>query len=57
MPTRDKFPERRRARREAAEKQRLERAKRSTAEQLELIKNRRGESRREVARLKSAGST
>lgn len=49
--TRAKFPERRRDRREAAEKRQTERAKRSNTEQIALLKTRRGESKREVARL------
>lgn len=49
--TRAKFPERRRDRREAAEKRAQERAKRSNEQQIELVKTRRGESRREIARL------
>jgi hypothetical protein len=51
MPTRHNFRERREARRqEATERQKVRNA-RSNAEQLALCRKRRGESRREVARL------
>lgn len=51
MPTRANFRERRQKRQDEAAKRKAERDSRTDAQQLALVRSRRGESKREVTRL------